>query len=50
VIRRIYTALPGPAPVKILESMVLILLLLVALHFFYSWLGNTFLDPGGAIG
>ncbi len=47
--RRFYHTLPGPAPVKIVEMVVIVAIALVALHFFYTWLGNTFLDTGGAI-
>lgn len=50
MIRRIYAALPGPTPVKVLEAVVLVILFLIVLHFFYTWLGQTFLDPGGAVG
>jgi hypothetical protein len=49
MVKRIFAALPGPLPVKIVESAVIIVILLVALHFFYTWLG-IFLDPGGAVG
>ena len=50
MIRRIYRALPGPTPVKVMISILLIAIALVALHFFYEWLGNTFLDTGGTVG
>ncbi len=50
IFRRIFEALPGPLPVRILVSLVLIAALLVALHFFYTWLGNTYLDTGGGVG
>lgn len=49
MVRRIFHALPGPLPLRILQSAVIIVVLLVALHFFYTWLG-IFLDPGGAVG
>lgn len=49
MIRRIYGALPGPTPVKIIESMLLIVIALLVLNVFYNWLGNTYLDPGGTI-
>lgn len=48
--RRLYASLPGPTPVKIVEAVVLVVVFLVVLHFFYTWLGNTFLDPGGTVG
>lgn len=49
MIRRIYAALPGPTPVKIVESVVLVVVALLLLNMFYNWLGNTYLDPGGTI-
>jgi hypothetical protein len=48
--RRIYRALPGTTPMKITTSIVLIAIALVALHFFYEWVGSTFLDTGGTVG
>ncbi len=48
--RRIYQALPGATPVKVMTSIVLITVALVALNFFYEWIGNTFLDSGGTVG
>ncbi len=48
--RRIYRMLPGSTGVKILTSIVLVSIALVALHFFYEWVGNTFLDSGGTVG
>ncbi len=48
--RRIWRVLPGPLPVRLIEAVVLVAVALVALHFFYSWLGTTFLDPGGTVG
>ncbi len=50
MIRRGFNALPGPLPVRILEAAILVAVLLVALHFFYTWLGQVLLDPGGGIG
>lgn len=50
MMRRIFQALPGPLAVRIAEAVVLVAIALVVLHFFYSWLGTTFLDPGGTIG
>ena len=47
--KMIYRTLPGSTPVKILTSIVLIAMALVALHFFYEWVGSTFLDTGGGI-
>ncbi|MCP3974694.1 MAG: hypothetical protein GY720_09400 [bacterium] len=48
--RRIYRMLPGSTGVKIVTSIVLISMALIALHFFYEWVGNTFLDSGGTVG
>ncbi len=50
MIRRGFRALPGPLPVRIVETLVLVAVLLVALHFFYTWLGQVLVDPGGGIG
>ena len=50
MIRRLFTALPGPLPVRIVISAVIVAVALVGLHFFYEWLGNTVLDSGGAVG
>ncbi len=50
LLRRFFEALPGPLAVRIVISLVLIAALLVALHFFYTWLGNNYLDTGGGVG
>ena len=50
MVRRIYGMLPGPTPVKIVTSIVLISIALVALHFFYEWVGTNFLYTGGTVG
>ena len=50
MVRRIYHSLPGPTPVKVATSILLVAIALVALHFFYEWVGTTFLDTGGTIG
>lgn len=47
--RRLWTALPGPAPVKALEAVVVLLVALVALFFLFEWAG-ALLDSGGAVG
>ncbi len=49
MIRRIYGALPGPKPVKVIQAILLIVIALLVLNAFYNWLGNTYLDPGGTI-
>ena len=48
--RRIWEALLGPLPFRVVVALVLVAALLVALHFFYTWAGDTFLDTGGGIG
>ena len=48
--RRIYRALPGSTPVKVITSIVIVCVALVALHFFYEWVGSSFLDTGGTVG
>jgi hypothetical protein len=50
VIRTGFRALPGPLVVRVLIAVVVVAVALVALHFFYDWLGRTLLDPGGGIG
>jgi hypothetical protein len=50
VIRRLFSKLPGPLPVRIAFSVVIVFAFLMALFFFYEWLGNTFLDTGGTLG
>lgn len=46
--RRIWGALPGPTPLKLLVSLVLLFVALVVLFFLFEWAGG-FLDSGGAI-
>lgn len=48
-IPRAFQALPGPLPVRVLQAIVIVAILLVVLHFFYEWVGSTFLDTGGGI-
>ena len=50
MIRQMYRSLPGPTPVRVLISLVILVVFLIALHFFYEWVGNTFLDTGGTVG
>lgn len=50
MIRRAYRSLPGPTPVRVFTSVVALMVFLIALHFFYDWLGNSFLDTGGTVG
>ncbi len=46
----LFQRLPGPVPVRILIVLVAVVVLLVALNFLYTWMGDTFLDSGGGIG
>ena len=48
--RRAFDALPGPIPVKVVISVVIVVVVAVVLHFVYTWMGNTLLDPGGGVG
>ena len=50
MIRRGFHALPGPLPARIALTVVIVAAALVALHFFYEWLGNLLLDTGGTLG
>lgn len=45
-----YRRLPGPAALRVAISLVVLAIFLVSLHFFYEWVGNTFLDTGGTVG
>lgn len=50
MIRRLFQSLPGPLPVRLLIALVIVAVFLVALFFFYEWVGSTFLDTGGTLG
>ena len=50
MIKRAYGLLPGPTTIRVTISLILLVAALVSLHFFYEWVGNTFLDNGGAVG
>jgi hypothetical protein len=50
LISRIWRILPGPLSVRITAAIVLTGIVLVALHFIYSWLGIVLLDQGGTVG
>ena len=47
---RLFRMLPGPVPVQAFLAVLIVLVLLVALHFFYEWLGDLLFDSGGAVG
>jgi hypothetical protein len=48
-IPRTFRALPGPLPVRIVEAILIVVVVALMLHFFYEWVGGTFLDTGGGI-
>lgn len=48
MIRRLYGRLPGPTPVKLLLSLLIVLVALVALGFVFERAGDL-LDNGGVI-
>jgi len=50
MITRTWRLLPGPLSVRIVEAAILTMVVLVALHFFYDWLGKVILDQGGTVG
>jgi hypothetical protein len=50
MIKRIWRLLPGPLSVRVVQAVVLTAVFLVALHFFYDWLGKWLLDQGGTVG
>jgi hypothetical protein len=41
--------LPGPMAVKVVISVLIALVALVALFFVYDWIGSNLLDTGGTI-
>ena len=48
--RALFDRLPGALPVRILIVIVALVVLLIALNFLYTWMGDSFLDSGGGIG
>lgn len=50
MIKRIWRLLPGPLSARIIQAVVLAGVFLVALHFFYDWVGTWMLDQGGTVG
>jgi len=48
--KRLFLSIPGPMAVKVVVAVLAVLIMLVALHFIYEWMGNTFLDTGGGVG
>ncbi len=50
MITRVLRVLPCHLWVRITEAVLLTIVLLIALHFFYDWLGKVVLDQGGTVG
>ncbi len=42
--------LPGPMAVKVVIAVLVAVVAIVALFFFYDWVGTNLLDTGGTIG
>jgi hypothetical protein len=49
-ISKAFRLLPGPLTARIAQTVVIVAVMLVGLHFFYMWLGNLILDQGGTVG
>lgn len=49
MIRKLYNALPGPAPLRVVIFVLVVLVVLVLLGFLFDAAG-TLLDDGGTIG
>lgn len=47
--RRMFRALPGPLPVRIILATIIFVVALIALMFVYDWMGANLLDSGGTI-
>jgi hypothetical protein len=47
--KRAFLSLPGPMAVKVVLTIVIVIVALIALNYIYEWMGN-FLDSGGQIG
>jgi hypothetical protein len=47
--KRAFLSLPGPMAVKVVLTIIIVIVALIALNFIYDWMGN-FLDSGGNIG
>lgn len=50
MISRFYNRLPGPAALRVVLSILIVVATVVLLGLFYEWIGSTFLDTGGQIG
>lgn len=49
-IPKAFHLLPGPLAVRLVAATIILAAFFLGLHFFYSWVGNALLDPGGTIG
>ena len=49
-IPRAFRLLPGPLGVQMIQATFVLLAVLIALHFIYSWMGILMLDQGGTVG
>ena len=47
--RALWRRLPGPVPIKVAQSVVLVAVTLVVLAFLFEWAGDL-LDSGGVVG
>jgi hypothetical protein len=45
-----FISLPGPMAVKAVLAVIVVIVGLVALFYFYDWIGTNMLDSGGTIG
>ena len=50
MLRAFYDFLPGPKVVRIVILAAILVAVLIALHFIYTWMGDNFLDTGGGVG
>lgn len=48
--RQWFLDLPGPVALKVVVSLVIVVVAVVALFFAYDWIGGNLLDTGGRIG
>lgn len=49
MIKKIYSLLPGPPALRVIELIVMAAVALIALGFLFEWAGDL-LDSGGVIG
>ncbi len=47
--RRMFSALPGPKPAKVVIAVILLAVALILLMFVYDWMGAAILDSGGVM-